>query len=430
MDRKTKYLMCAFLSACVVLLWVYEKTTETFTATGFVRVSCENEHLPPIMNHMSRQFSSTGFHSEIIASCTNGHELTRKDICRICVAVSNANWEIVAKGRGDIRLSVVTPSQGISHDVAATCLHVAKQLMEDENASLTKAATGQLSNNVRRAQMRLDQEKQTGTLMSISRAEDNLTNAIASLDKARKTISKNLIQADVVGPFVVRNRGKVVTALHSAAALALALTGCAKSTPEVVLPPLADRGGKHGKYVAWCEFECRRDVAGQGDIQTDIWLVKDHLGRFRNEYTPDALTERFLQSSSRNIDNMALASNAFASCSFSMTTSTVPKVVVAVTSQDSSLAKEATEFVVGSFSKWLDNHNRLAFEKNTARLRVEAEKCRRKGIPVDSKIEEALSEARTRMKVEDFRIGAIGRIQCRRMGELMTNGVYRQTRTN
>ena len=38
-----------------------ELTTETFTAKGFVRISCGNEPLPPIMNQMSRQFSSTDF---------------------------------------------------------------------------------------------------------------------------------------------------------------------------------------------------------------------------------------------------------------------------------------------------------------------------------------------------------------------------------
>ena len=90
--------------------------------------------------------------------------------------------------------------------------------MEDENASLIKASTGQLSNNVRRAQIRLDQEKRIGTQESISWAEGNLENAIANLGKAREAISKNLIQADAVGPFIIRNRGKVSTALHSVAA--------------------------------------------------------------------------------------------------------------------------------------------------------------------------------------------------------------------
>ena len=215
MGRQTKYLLGSFLVACVALLWVYEKATETFTATGFVRIACENEQqLSLIINHMTRQLSLTDFRAEIIASCTNGHELTCKDVRSICAAVSNANWEIVANDRGVIRLSVVAQSRGISHDVAAACLQGAKQLMDDENASLIKASTGQLSNNVRRAQIRLDKEKRTGTRVSISRAEDNLKNAVAKLGKARETLSQNLIQVDVVGPFVIRSHGKVFMALH------------------------------------------------------------------------------------------------------------------------------------------------------------------------------------------------------------------------
>lgn len=174
-------------------------------------------------------------------------------------------------------------------------------------------------------------------------------------------------------------------------------------------------GSKHGQYVAQCEFECCRDSDRQGDIQTDIWIVKGYLEWFKKECTPDSLTERFLQSSARNGADVILASNTFATCSFSLTNSAVPKVVLVMSSSDSSLAREATTFWVESFSNWLDKHNRLAFEKNTARLSAEAGKCRRKGIAVDPKIDEALTEARKRMKDEEFHVGTIGEIQCRRI---------------
>ena len=174
-------------------------------------------------------------------------------------------------------------------------------------------------------------------------------------------------------------------------------------------------GSKHGQYVAQCEFECCRDSGRQGDTRADIWLVKEYLEWFKKECTPNSLTERFLQRSVRNVGDAILASNTFASCSLSLANSTAPKVVLVMSSPDSSLAKEATTFLVESFSNWLDRNNRLAFEKNTARLRVEAERCRRKGVPIDPQIDEALSEARKRMKDEEFHVGAIGEIRCRRI---------------
>lgn len=174
-------------------------------------------------------------------------------------------------------------------------------------------------------------------------------------------------------------------------------------------------GSKRGQYVARCEFECCRDSGRQGDVQTDIWFVKNYLEWFKKECIPDSLTKRFLQRSVRKVEDATLASNAFATCSFSLTNSTVPKVVLVMSSSDSRLVKEATIFLVESFSNWLDKHNRLAFEKNTALLHVGAEKHSQKGLTVDPKIDEALSEARKRMKDEEFHVGTVGEIYCRRI---------------
>ena len=174
-------------------------------------------------------------------------------------------------------------------------------------------------------------------------------------------------------------------------------------------------GSKHGQYVARCEFECCRDSGRQGDVQTEIWFVKNYLEWFKKECTPDLLTKRFLQHSVRNFEDATLVSNVFVTSSFSLTNSTVPKIVLVMSSSDSSLVKDATIFLVESFSNWLDKQNRLAFEKNMARLHVEARKRRQKGIAVDPKIDEALSEARKRIKDEEFHVGTIGEICCRRI---------------
>ena len=83
-----------------------------------------------------------------------------------------------------------------------------------------------------------------------------------------------------------------------------------------------------------------------------------------------------------------------------------------VYSCDSGIAKDVACFVVKSFAEWMEKRNRQILEKNTARLRVEAEKARRSGRPVPVRISELLSEVESRMRREVFRIVTNGEVRC------------------
>ena len=178
---------------------------------------------------------------------------------------------------------------------------------------------------------------------------------------------------------------------------------------------LANRNRGHMQYVAQCEFECRR-AASNCDERTsskmDYWYINELLEAYKRECAPDVLAKTFLQRSLGHHEGEISISNAFSSCAFAIKDSGVPKVVLTVYACNSGIAKDVACFTVKSFAEWMENRNRHAFEKNTARLRLEAEKARRGGHPVSAKTSALLSEIEKRMKREAFRIVTNGEVRC------------------
>lgn len=215
MSRRTIYVVLSFVLACVALSWVDEALTGSFTAIGFVRVSCTNE--PPLLlsRRVIRQFSAPNFRDEVMAACANEEKSTCGDVCCDYSVVTNASWEVADESNGSIRLSVSASSRKMAQKVAETYLHIARQFILDENASLVKASTAQFENNLRRARTRLERDRQSGTPERIAQDEIVLKKAAAEFDKVCDTTAKNLIQVNVIGPVVAHIHGRVFSMLNS-----------------------------------------------------------------------------------------------------------------------------------------------------------------------------------------------------------------------
>ena len=178
---------------------------------------------------------------------------------------------------------------------------------------------------------------------------------------------------------------------------------------------LANQNRGHVQYVAQCEFECRRadsNCTERANSVMDGWHIKELLEAYKRECAPDVLAKTYSHRSPSATEDEISISNAFSTCSFAIANPDVSKVVVTVYSCDSGIAKDVACFVVKSFAEWMEKRNRQILEKNTARLRVEAEKARRSGRPVPVRISELLSEVESRMRREVFRIVTNGEVRC------------------
>ena len=132
------------------------------------------------------------------------------------------------------------------------------------------------------------------------------------------------------------------------------------------------------EYSACAAFECATQLDARESeprrVISERWRVCDAVERF----------------------SAAMASNALATCQMEVREipgRELPIVNVRVSAKSDAMACSIADFLVDDFCAWLESQNQIAFDKNTAEIRVAISEARQSGREPDRGLVERLASA-------------------------------------